>query len=64
MMMDTPAHPQHMNVVNYFVCIMSGCGKHPMLVWDLTQCTMTQLLTYVQLGFLAISENLDQGVWL
>jgi hypothetical protein len=39
-MIDTPAHLQHMNVVNDFVYILSGCGKHSMLVWGFNQCTM------------------------
>jgi hypothetical protein len=28
MMIDTPAHLQHMSVVKHFVSILSGCGKH------------------------------------
>jgi hypothetical protein len=39
-MIDTPAHLQHMNVVNDFVYILSGCGKHSMLVWGFNQCAM------------------------
>jgi hypothetical protein len=53
-MIDTPAHLQHMNVVNDFVYILSGCGKHSMLVWGMNQCSMVSFLIQVRLGFSAI----------
>ena len=31
MMTDPYSHPQHMKVVNHFVYIWSGCGRHSML---------------------------------
>jgi hypothetical protein len=63
MMMDTNAHPQHMNVVKHFVYVLSGCGKHSMLVWGLNQCTMVSFLIQVQLAIPQFSKNSPPPTW-
>ena len=40
MMVDPSAHPQHMNGLEHFVYVWSGCGNHSRLVWGLNHSTL------------------------
>ena len=40
MMVDTSAHPQHMNILKLLVHVWSGCGNHSVCVWGLNQSTL------------------------
>ena len=59
MMMNTAAHPQHMNdVVKDLECVLSGWEKHCMLVWGLNQCTIASFL--IKVSITSIFESLEQ----